>query len=215
MVTTERALARPLKELVPSIRSHIKAGKEAAKVASALHYVQAGAELHWARPQVAALGRNTWAAWLKRNFNIGSATAGRWMELAKDESPKLLPPPDLHVGPEGMKPKSLSKKELRRLEGMSLADLKESHGKPRFEPSRSAWQKAARESMAKVNKARLRLPKVDDAAREAKLRAELAKRLVDIGFKSLAVELHPDKGGSAGAMARLNGVRKQLLEAIR
>jgi hypothetical protein len=43
----------------------------------------------------------------------------------------------------------------------------------------------------------------------------LGRRLVDIGFKELASELHPDKvGGSHDAMARLNRVRDQLKQSI-
>jgi hypothetical protein len=41
-------------------------------------------------------------------------------------------------------------------------------------------------------------------------RRKLALRLIDIGFKILDKELHPDKGGSRNAMARLNRVRDRL-----
>jgi hypothetical protein len=40
--------------------------------------------------------------------------------------------------------------------------------------------------------------------------AKLGLRLIDIGFKVLARELHPDKGGPREAMARLNRVRDRL-----
>jgi hypothetical protein len=43
----------------------------------------------------------------------------------------------------------------------------------------------------------------------------LALQLIDIGYKVLARELHPDKGGSREAMARLNAVRHHLNEAVR
>jgi hypothetical protein len=46
------------------------------------------------------------------------------------------------------------------------------------------------------------------AEREAQ--RELGQRLVDIGFKTLAREYHPDKGGSNEAMARLNRARDHL-----
>ncbi len=50
-----------------------------------------------------------------------------------------------------------------------------------------------------------------EAERQAELLAEreLALRLIEIGYKILAKELHPDKGRGA-AMARLNRVRKRL-----
>jgi hypothetical protein len=38
----------------------------------------------------------------------------------------------------------------------------------------------------------------------------LARRLIDIGYKALAKELHPDKGGSSEAMSRLGDVRRRL-----
>lgn len=38
----------------------------------------------------------------------------------------------------------------------------------------------------------------------------LGLRLIDIGYKTLAKELHPDMGGSQDAMARLNRVRERL-----
>jgi hypothetical protein len=40
--------------------------------------------------------------------------------------------------------------------------------------------------------------------------AKLGLRLIDIGFKVLAKELHPDRGGSREAMARLSRVRDRL-----
>ena len=50
--------------------------------------------------------------------------------------------------------------------------------------------------------------------RERKLIHDLAEKLIDIGYKGLAFELHPDKGGSAEAMARLNKVRQLLKKSI-
>jgi malate synthase len=40
---------------------------------------------------------------------------------------------------------------------------------------------------------------------------ELGTRLIDVGYRVLAKELHPDKGGSPDAMVRLSEVRKRLL----
>jgi hypothetical protein len=47
---------------------------------------------------------------------------------------------------------------------------------------------------------------------EIRLRRDLAKELIDIGYKALATRLHPDRGGSKDAMSRLNDLRAQLLE---
>jgi DnaJ-class molecular chaperone len=45
---------------------------------------------------------------------------------------------------------------------------------------------------------------------EVELHRELAQELIDIGYKALATRLHPDRGGSKDAMARLNRVREEL-----
>jgi hypothetical protein len=47
---------------------------------------------------------------------------------------------------------------------------------------------------------------------EIRLRRDLAKELIDIGYKALATRLHPDRGGSKDAMVRLNDLRAQFLE---
>jgi hypothetical protein len=48
---------------------------------------------------------------------------------------------------------------------------------------------------------------VEERARERDLRRKLMLKLIDRGYKVLAAELHPDKGGSTEAMTRLNEVR--------
>ena len=45
---------------------------------------------------------------------------------------------------------------------------------------------------------------------EVRLHRELAEELIDIGYRALATRLHPDRGGSKDAMARLNRVRDEL-----
>ena len=41
----------------------------------------------------------------------------------------------------------------------------------------------------------------------------LARELIDIGYKALAKELHPDRGGSVESMAMLNRVRDRMRAA--
>jgi hypothetical protein len=43
---------------------------------------------------------------------------------------------------------------------------------------------------------------------------DLARRVIDTGFKTLSKVLHPDKGGSPEAMAHLNAVNKVLRDAL-
>ena len=45
---------------------------------------------------------------------------------------------------------------------------------------------------------------------EVDLHRELAQDLIDAGYRALATKLHPDRGGSKDAMARLNRVRDEL-----
>jgi hypothetical protein len=47
-------------------------------------------------------------------------------------------------------------------------------------------------------------------AEERDLRRKLMLKLIDRGYKSLAAELHPDKGGSTEAMTRLNKARDAM-----
>ena len=53
-----------------------------------------------------------------------------------------------------------------------------------------------------------------DREREKNLTRDLALRVLTSGYKTQAEKLHPDKGGSTEAMARLNQVRRVLLRAI-
>jgi hypothetical protein len=50
--------------------------------------------------------------------------------------------------------------------------------------------------------------------REIAERHALATRLIGIGYKELAAELHPDKGGSHDGMARASKVRDRLRKLI-
>lgn len=53
-----------------------------------------------------------------------------------------------------------------------------------------------------------------DKEKEEQLMRKLAHQLIDIGYKVLASQLHPDKkGGSQEAMSRLNRVKGLLKQA--
>jgi hypothetical protein len=53
-----------------------------------------------------------------------------------------------------------------------------------------------------------------DPLQEAIARLELAQDVIDAGYRRLAKELHPDKGGAPDDMARLNRVRERLRQGI-
>jgi hypothetical protein len=50
------------------------------------------------------------------------------------------------------------------------------------------------------------------AADEERRQRDLARHVIDLGYRVAAKELHPDKvGGSGEAMTRLNAVRERLM----
>lgn len=71
-------------------------------------------------------------------------------------------------------------------------------------PARAAWQSVAAADLKRLADER------QTRDNEIKLHRDLALELVDIGYKTLATKLHPDRGGSRDAMARLNSVRDRL-----
>ena len=71
-----RAVAHPLKVLVPLIKDELAAGE----AAGLEHYRQAGEMLNEAKEQVA---HGSWARWLTKNFELSQTTAKRYMRLAR------------------------------------------------------------------------------------------------------------------------------------
>jgi len=117
-------------------------------------------------------------AWVTLTFGISYSHAHRYMQLAKTS----------HAG-----------------DFSSLSDFIRKTSSPthhRRDPVRTQARQAERESET-LN--RLLGPDVDPAEREKQ--RTLGLRLIDIGYKVLARELHPDTGGSPEAMTRLNAER--------
>lgn len=75
-VSETRKIARPLKVLVPLIKTQLEAGDEAGLE----HYRKAGEMLNEAKGQVP---RGSWSRWLKKNFELSQNTAIRYMRLAR------------------------------------------------------------------------------------------------------------------------------------
>jgi DUF3102 family protein len=70
---------------------------------------------------------------------------------------------------------------------------------------------ASQQSAGRVDSAPLNLAAEEmKQAGERELQRKLGLRLITIGYKALARELHPDKGGSREAMTRLNAERDRL-----
>ena len=88
---------------------------------------------------------------------------------------------------------------------------------PRIAPMRRDWTAPVDAVADRARKEAIRLAQEDALTRAQERDAErkLAHRLIDIGFKVLAKELHPDKlRGDRDAMARLNRVRDKLKHSI-
>ena len=77
--------------------------------------------------------------------------------------------------------------------------------------SKQDWHEGVKESVERAKREAERI-REENLTRQQEREADqkLALRLIEIGFKVLAKELHPDRGGSREAMTRLNRVRDRL-----
>lgn len=179
-----RAVARPLKILVPLIQRDL----EEAERAGTPYFIKAGAELLEAKPQVAA---GSWSRWLNRNFELSKTTARRYMLAAE------------RLQEQG---------DRRSTSGSSLLELtgETKQRRENRDEHRKAWApfKTAHADVDVEAVSQHRQSRQDEVA----LHRELAFELIDIGYKALATRLHPDRGGSREAMTRLNRVRDEFKE---
>ena len=189
VATQERKeIARPLNVLVPLIREDLRHGDEAAERASMPYYEAAGEKLLEAKSQLA---RGEWQSWLRRNFDKSQDQANRYMALATSNI---------------QNPRARDFSSLRAFDRHSGRDTRPTGGAVRRDwtaPVDNIADRARRE-MERIKEQELN--RVQERAADQKL----AMQLIEIGFKVLAKELHPDKGGSRDAMARLNRVRNRL-----
>ena len=176
-----RAVARPLKILVPLIQHDLKDG-----AAAGLEYhVAAGEKLLEAKPQVSY---GSWGRWLNKNFALSQETARRYMraaEAAADTSETS--PRSLHA---------LTGETERRRE------RRNKHRKT-WEPFKKATADVDIDAVGQQRQNR---------QNEIELHRELALEFINVAYKALATRLHPDRGGSREAMARLNRIREIFKE---
>ena len=176
----EQSIARPLKTLIPLIQSDIEHGDRAGME----YYADAGDKLIEAKSQVAY---GYWGAWLKKNFTLTGNQARTYMRLA-------------HVRAE----------HQNHAAGVILPrSLSEMTGKTAREQTRRKHESKFKSVLREVN-SDLYAQEQQTRADEVQLHRDIALELIDIGFKALATRLHPDRGGSKDAMARLNRVRDEL-----
>lgn len=186
-------VARPLKVLVPLIREDLTHGNEAAKNAAMPYFKSAGEKMIEAKPQ---LGHGEFEPWIKRNFGISASHARNYMALARATANKQNAAP---AAPQFSSLDDFRRKHLGqdyRVPG-SRRDV--------------AWTDPVKQIIGRVDTDTLNLRKAEmNRAEEREAQRKLALQLIDIGYKALASKLHPDKGGSRDAMARLNAVRDRL-----
>jgi len=182
--TNNKKLARPLKVLVPLIKADIAEMKKAADDATMPYQVKIGEELSEAKSQ---MSWGQWGPWLQRNFHLSQSTANSWVRAASKFSAR----------------------------GEFTGTLAEAYGDNREPSHRPPWNRPVANLVDRARKqTQMWRDKRVSEEKERELERHLAFRLIDIGYKILSVELHPDKrGGSDEAMARLNAVRARLKQA--
>lgn len=182
----ETRLARPLKVLVPLIRTEIEAGE----AAGLEHYRAAGEMLQEAKGQIEHGRFETWFD--KQGFAWSIRTARRYMALADVV--------------ENGRPGRFARGET--LESAIGETRTPRIAEPTYhQPVTRVLQAVDTSALAREEQGR---------REEQRLVRELGLQLVKIGYRILAEKLHPDKsGGSTEAMARLNRVRSILEGALK
>jgi hypothetical protein len=177
-----RDVARPLKVLEKLILKDIEQGDEIAEQAGMEFYRLAGAKLVEAKGGHFE-GRTTeFYEWADKTFRKTRGRIRAWMAASGQSNTKSF-------------------KSLRETES------------PARKPGASVYREwtAPVDAIAeRAQREALRLGEELTRKQERDAEAKLGLKLIDIGYRVLAKELHPDKGGSREAMARLGRVRDRL-----
>jgi len=191
MQTTEgRDVARPLRVLAPLIKKDLEDAKKAGRPfeeAAGIKLIEAK-EGHF-DGDTTGFYRWTSAEFGKTRLTIETYMA--WSALGGHKSQK-------------------TQREVRLMP-------KSEGGLGHIKPVARAWTAPVDAVAERARREAVRLVQEDILTRAQERDAEraLAHRLIDIGFKVLAKELHPDKvGGDKTAMKRLNTVRDKLKHSI-
>jgi hypothetical protein len=188
-VNKEQRVMRPLSVLVPLIRDDLKQAKVAVEKAGTPFYQAAGEKLIEAKAQTPG----AFMAWVKENCRISQRTANQYMELARKMANGNAIPGDDE-------------------EELSLRAAVRKHTNNKNFGKAAGWQADIKDNVQKARAEAARLAVEEHLSRSGERDAEkrLALRLIDIGFKVLVKELHPDRGGTKDAMSRLSRVRERL-----
>jgi hypothetical protein len=183
----ESQVARPLIVLVPLIKKDLDAARDASERAGMPYYQAAGEKMLEAKAQ---LKNGEFGPWLARNFKIGARQARLYMSLVTT----------LNMQNGAQAPKTLYEHRAVNLG---------------HHQSGPPWREDVKESITRA-KREAEHARAENLTRQQEHEADqkLALRLIEIGFKVLAKELHPDRGGSRDAMTRLNRVRDRLKQCV-
>jgi len=187
----DQRIARPLKVLVPLIKEDLQHGRDAAERAGLPYYQAAGEKMLEAKGQ---LKHGEFMPWITRNFSVKVQQANLYMAFAE------------HAESQNVAATSFSSlSDFQRETGRRPADYNTLSSRT---PS---WHEPVKQIVGRLDTEMLNLKREDMKRQEERdAQKKLALQLIDIGYKVLARELHPDKGGSREAMARLNAVRDRL-----
>ena len=190
---TAQEVARPLNMLATLIKKKLTeaqtAAREAAEAAEQPYWAEIGELMREAKEQFNSAAE--FYQWSQRQFGISDRQTRRYVEAVTS-------------APIG-----------RRASSDTLSDALRSIGKA---PRGHHGISSARQWVSPVDDIAERARREAERIREAELtrqqereaQRQLAMRLIDIGYRVLAKELHPDAGGSKDAMARLHLVRDRL-----
>lgn len=184
----ENPVARPLSVLISLIQKDLEQASEAAKRASMPYYKAAGDKMLEAKAS-GQLSHGEFKPWIERNFKLSYSRAYQYMKFAKDDK--------------SSEPQNFS----------SMNDYHKQIGSSDYRSitTKRSWHEDVRDN---IERARIEAQRIknENLSRQQERDEErkLALKLIDIGFKVLAKELHPDKGGTRGAMSRLSRVRDRL-----
>jgi hypothetical protein len=209
-------IARPLQVLVPLIEDDLENGTAAAERAALPYYRAAGEKLLEAKAQ---LDHGEFTAWVKRHFALSIQTARRYMALAEQTAGQNESAVSFSSLSDFIR-KTSDPNYNRRTSAPSIAATRS--GNAAADGTRVAGAaEDVFETWSTEQRSRQETDRLGRWADTMKQRADereaqraLALRLIDVGYKALARELHPDKGGSREVMVRLNAVRDRLKQCV-
>lgn len=187
--TTNQAVARPLKVLVPLIKQDIEDAEKVANEAASPFYQSIGEKLIEAKSSPENKG--SWTRLVEQEFKISKMTAWRWMDYA-----------------------SQSKNVTHGLR-FTFADYRNLNRKP---PKAETTPETNRTVAADAEAVRSKAATEDARRAAAKLEKEqlqkISVKIIDTGYKVLSKRMHPDVGGKVEDFHRLETARTQLKELI-